>query len=379
MPDHQIEEAIILMNAFARRTGLSSNRTPQRYLWTDAFAVCNYLGLAGATGEQEYLALAVRLADQVHHVLGRYREDDPRQGWISGLSDAEGEAHPVIGGLRIGKPLPERAVDEPFDERLEWERDGQYFHYLTKWMHALDQLGRATGDFRYAGWACELAVTAHKAFSRHPGMVWKMSTDLKRILVPSMGQHDPLDGYLTALQLQATASDFGRMGDHKNLEAAIRDYRQMTDKTDLVTADPLGIGGLLVDAWRVVQLMVRGVNVDSRLLERLLVAAHQGLTFYAVEGELTAPAEFRLAFRELGLAIGLLGIKQLEQIDTVIVPENRLKPLTRFISLSEQIISFWRDPMHQRVASWRDHRDINEVMLATSLLPAGFLGTMQSS
>jgi hypothetical protein len=36
----------------------------------------------------------------------------------------EGEAHPTQGGLRIGKALPERRVDEPFDEQLEWERAG---------------------------------------------------------------------------------------------------------------------------------------------------------------------------------------------------------------------------------------------------------------
>jgi hypothetical protein len=34
--------------------------------------------------------------------------------------------------LRIGKQLAERRPGERFDERLEWERDGQYFHYLTR-------------------------------------------------------------------------------------------------------------------------------------------------------------------------------------------------------------------------------------------------------
>lgn len=36
-------------------------------------------------------------------------------------------------------------------------------------------------------------------------MYWKMSIDLSSPLVPSMGQHDPLDGLITYLQLQATA------------------------------------------------------------------------------------------------------------------------------------------------------------------------------
>ena len=41
MPDSRIREAIELMTGFAERTGLSSERPQQRYLWTDGFAVCN--------------------------------------------------------------------------------------------------------------------------------------------------------------------------------------------------------------------------------------------------------------------------------------------------------------------------------------------------
>ncbi len=47
------------------------------------------------------------------------RPDDSRRGWISGLGEAEGERHPTLGGLRIGKELPERRAGEPFDERLD--------------------------------------------------------------------------------------------------------------------------------------------------------------------------------------------------------------------------------------------------------------------
>ena len=165
MTDLKIKEAVSLMDAFAERTGLTSGRRPQRYLWTDAFAVCNYLGLARATGEPRYMELALRLVEQTHHTLGRHRHDAPRSGWISGLGEREGEAHPTRGGLRIGKDLPERGPDDAFDERLEWDRDGQYFHYLTKWMHALDQVSRATKNPRFSTWAHELAATAHRAFS----------------------------------------------------------------------------------------------------------------------------------------------------------------------------------------------------------------------
>jgi hypothetical protein len=184
MPQSQIQQAITLMNDFAERTGLDSDRPVRRYLWTDAFAVCNYLGLARSSGNQRFKGLALRLVNQVHRTLGRHRQDDARHGWISGLAESEGEVHPTRGGLRIGKSLPERGARDPFDEQLEWERDGQYFHYLIKWMHALDQLSRATGESRYNLWARELAAAAHAAFIESPAsglpirMVWKMSIDL---------------------------------------------------------------------------------------------------------------------------------------------------------------------------------------------------------
>ena len=97
-----------LMDEFADATGVSGNRKPRRYLWTDAFAVCNFLGLYRQTGDDRYLKFASRLVDQVHHILGRHRDDDPRRGWISNLAEHDGEQHPTSGGPRIGKTLNER-------------------------------------------------------------------------------------------------------------------------------------------------------------------------------------------------------------------------------------------------------------------------------
>ena len=89
-----------IMSDFARLTGLSpEERTPRRYLWTDAFAVCNFLELYRQTGDGEYRQLALRLVDQVHRHLGRHRDGDLRTGWISGLDEAEGGMHPTAGGL----------------------------------------------------------------------------------------------------------------------------------------------------------------------------------------------------------------------------------------------------------------------------------------
>ena len=140
-----------IMMEFAGETGLSpARKSPRRYLWTDAFGVCNFLGLYDQTGEKTWLDLALQLVDQVHQTLGRHREDDSRTGWISGLDEEQGRKHPTHGGLRIGKELNERKPRDPLDERLEWDMDGQYYHYLTKWMHALNRVSRVTGDLTYA-------------------------------------------------------------------------------------------------------------------------------------------------------------------------------------------------------------------------------------
>jgi hypothetical protein len=345
-----------LMAAFAARTGLSSAQPSRRYLWTDAFAVCNYLGLFHETGDRAKLDLALRLVDQVHHTLGKHRTDDRRRGWISGLDEAAGEAHPTRGGLRIGKPRQERSPAEPIDERLEWERDGQYFHYLTKWMHALDQVSRVTGESRYSLWARELAEAAWRAFVHASDggrrMYWKMSIDLTRPLVFSMGQHDPLDGMLTALELEATATDAGFRG--PDLSAAIADYAAMLELSALATDDPLGIGGLFVDAARAARLSVRGALTQRPGLHAAIQeAAHIGLARYLSRRELRAPAVHRLAFRELGLAIGLTG--------------------TRYAAVGDGIREFWLEPANRANSTWTEHADINEVMLATCLVPGGFL------
>ena len=98
---------------------------PRRYLWTDAFAVMTDLGLYEVTGDERFVERAVQLVDDVHHVLGQHRSDDVREGWLSGLDGEEAERHPTRGGLRIGKPLPERPPGAAYDALGEWDRDGQ--------------------------------------------------------------------------------------------------------------------------------------------------------------------------------------------------------------------------------------------------------------
>ena len=374
---------------FARLTGLDpASAHPRRYLWTDAFAVCNYLDLFQKTTNLTYRDLALRLVDQVHHTLGRHRNDDCRTGWISGLALQEGELHPTRGGLRIGKSLPEREIIELYNAQREWDRDGQYYHYLTKWMHALNRVSRVTGNPDYVTWAIELAQTAHAGFTYHPSpggrkkMYWKMSIDLSRPLVPSMGQHDPLDGLITYNELQLTATRVFGQPVQPVLVQEIADMTDICRGISLNTADPLGIGGLLSDAIRITQLTMQGGPVYAGLLETLIDSALVGLDSLTESGSLELPARHRLAFRELGLSIGLAGVEKLPEwisknqglSDSTSSLQQRIKSLLEYVPLKEKIEQFWLDGKNREAFTWTEHREINMVMLATSLAPDGFLG-----
>jgi hypothetical protein len=379
-----------LMTEFAARTGLAPvAEASRRYLWTDAFAVCNFLELYRRTGEDNFLALARRLVDQVHQTLGRHRPDEGRSGWLSGLDEEAGRRHPTAGGLRIGKKLNERGPADPYDDRLEWERDGQYYHYLTKWMHALHCLGVVTADSTYNLWARELVKAVHPRFIfRLPGdnrqyLHWKMSIDLSRPLVPSMGQHDPLDGLITYRLLQGPAGGVPESPPSPRLDREIAELAAICQGKSWATDDPLGIGGLLCGAWQLAQLLGRGDGHSAALPASLLPAARAGLDSFAAGNTLRLPADYRLAFRELGLAIGLHAVARLGALLAAkAVPGRLAKSLApavaavlNYQALAGKIEDFWLTAASRGTSTWLEHRDINTVMLATSLVPDGFLLT----
>lgn len=402
--------ATVLMEQFAKRTGLltaaeqaspRSQRAPAqtRYLWTDAFAVCNFLGLArhfassgDDSGRRKYEHLAYVLVDSVHDILGRHRADDPDQNrrlkWLSGLPDEEARQHPTLGGLRIGKRDPERRADEAYDSSEEWDRDGQYFHYITKWMGALDQMARYSGEAKFNTWARELGSKAVSSFTYATRfgidrMYWKMSTDLTRPQVLSMGAQDPLDGYVTLKRLLPTQDTLFPTGEADKLEAkqVERDMKCLEPMIDISpTTDPLGIGGMLTDAYFMWNVAGMEINLQSSLIEQLLQCSLIGLKAYSHSRDLDQSADFRLAFRELGLCIGIQAIglichKQLDVPTKDVESKIRayFQKVVEFEPMVQKIQTFWLDPKNQRSRRWTEHIDINEVMLATSLAPEGFL------
>jgi hypothetical protein len=375
-----------IMIEFAESTGLSNpENPPRRYLWTDAFGICNFLELYRQTADEHWRRSALNLINQVHTVLGHHRQDDPRTGWISNLSESEGARHPTIGGLRIGKSMNERKPADPYNEREEWDRDGQYYHYLTKWMHALNRMSRSTGESTFNLWAIELARTAHAAFvytlpSGHKRMYWKMSIDLSFPLVASMGQHDPLDGLITYRQLQATAQELSPSPEAR-LDSEIADMESLCQGHHWTTADPLGIGGILSDAYRVLQLDLETEFTRTTLFNELLESSLVGLDAFTQGHSLGLSADYRLAFRELGMSIGLHAVERIKgliELRPDVFPQNhpahgQINRLHQYVPLGQTIETFWRDPRCRESQTWTGHLDINRVMLATSLAPDGYL------
>jgi hypothetical protein len=101
-----------------------------------------------------------------------------------------------------------------------------------------------------------------------------------------------------------------------------------------------------------------------------------GLAGHGRGEPLAEPASRRLAFRELGLAIGLHALERMLALHAR--PERvraRLSDLARHLPLAGGIDDFWCAASNRQGPTWRAHPDINAVMLATSLAPGGYLGS----
>lgn len=200
------------------------------------------------------------------------------------------------------------------------------------------------------------------------------------ILLSHSTKADPLDGFITYCQLQATAAKDSEKPALLNLGAEISDMANICKGKSWVTDDPLGIGGLLGDAYRMVQLIANGDFEQTDLMETVLDSSLIGLKSYVTGNSLKLPVRYRLAFRELGLSIGLRAVDRLQEL----IVQNpgvfkkypmysRIESLIRYRPLSGIIETFWLERTNREAATWMAHRDINMVTLATSMAPDGYL------
>lgn len=306
--------------------------TKSRYLWTDAFGVVNYISLAAETGKSHYLDQADALIKAVHGVLGRERPGGAHAARLDGAT----ADHPTAGGLRIGK-----VADEGYPDG-----DGQYYHYLTKWAFALNRMTLARGDPVYNTWAAELLAAAHPRFVRRPAgggpphMVWKLSIDMNRPVVPSEGNLDPYDGLVTVRLVRAAAADPGAV-----LAAEEADFEEMVAAKyhRYTSTDPLDLGeALWLTHWAAEEPWAAEVARRSAA----------GLDALWNDGYFREPAGFRLAFRELGTTLG--------------VQVNAAAGAAWRDSRAPALHAFWAPRLLERDAG------ITPVMMAASLVPGAW-------
>jgi hypothetical protein len=195
------------------------------------------------------------------------------------------------------------------------------------------------------------------------GIYWKMSTDLSRRLTYAMGMHDALDGFITFRELQHASWKKRPILEVPDLTSAIESLSKLCGKRDWTTTDPLGIGGLFFDACRLSQLA--SGDADRDLLEQLTHASEKSLRAFLTSRSLRRSSSPRLAFRELGLAIGLTAAPTI--IDLAHATSDQYR------SLADQLVNVWLPLAHSPDELWQAHRDINDVMLATALIPETFL------
>lgn len=265
-----------------------------RYLWTDAFGLLNFLTLYRETSSPAYLTYARNLATAVHGTLGRTRDG---RSLLPGATPA----NPLGGGLRIGKEAEGGS-----------DGDGQYHHYLTLWMFGLNRLSIATQEKSWNDQAIALAKAIHPAFvhersSARPRMVWKMSMDLKRVLVGSEGNLDPVDGFVVFRLLQETDGAGSQV-----LENEIGQYERIvrTKWRGYGSSDPLDLGMTLWTAhWF-------GVGEGrEEWAEALVRAAARDVGELFGEGYFERPVRRRLAFREFGTVMGMRCAMEVGQWD----------------------------------------------------------------
>lgn len=291
-----------------------------RYLWTDAFGLVNLITLSKETASPVYLTLAKQLAHTVHNVLGRTRDGAAR---LPRATDAE----PLAGGLRIGK-MAEHGPDG----------DGQYHHYLTLWMFALNRLALATGEPEYNRLAVQLAKAVHPHFVlRRNGealrMVWKVSTDLGTVLVPSEGHLDAATGFVVYRLLQRTAEHMDPHGGGGG-------------GTLHASRDPLDLGmGLWMCHFFREEEWAATLGRQSLEMARTVLDAKTGL--------MARDASRRLAFREFGTCLGLECYGADAEIEKGL----------------EAVVGFWHRYLEE--STDEDLRPISLVMYAAALIPGG--------
>ncbi|XP_065069038.1 uncharacterized protein LOC135694291, partial [Rhopilema esculentum] len=226
-----------------------------RYLWTDAHGLCNLLTLYYASGDSAYLIEAEQLVTDVYKVLGRKK------------------------GIRIG--------EEP-------DRDGQYFHYLTKWIYALGELGKLKPEYHEK--AVKLAKDIHPHFFvKGRGVVWKMLEDLSGPYPGyGFGGLDFYDGYIVYKTLDQAALS-SEIADMRSLIQ--KDYIEFSCTQDLGLGETLWMTHHFPDEPWAQVLRQRSIQQ----LDKMWIPQEEGKGFFCRH---PSSPRVKFAFTNYGVSVG---------------------------------------------------------------------------
>lgn len=320
-----------------------------RYLWTDGFAVTNFLTLYKLTNDARYLTFARSLVQTVHDVLGYTRDGQSR---LSGAT----EACPLNGGLRIGK-----------HDEVGSDGDGQYFHYLTVWMFALNRMTHVSGDIWYNEQAVNMARAVLPRFmystdTTRPRMYWKLTMDLSKPLVTGEGNLDPIDGYVMYKLLQETAATLDKTNEGI-LEHEIVLLKKIVDTKwkNYHSTDPLDIGMTLWTVYWLKEPEQWAVTLQKRAAHCLDQLVRSGY----FNPKIKSPSQ-RLAFREFGTALG---------VQCLLSGEDQATSGSELGELPKSICKTWEEvglvpvPTNRQEGRMAELMPITAVMYAAAVLP----------
>jgi len=314
--------------------GLCADGHQRRYLWTDAFGVLAFVSIAdryekdGNTSEADkYRRAADTLVRTVHCCLGAPRSSKSVDAMTVSETSPTGHV-----GLRIGKVSSKKVTD------YGMQYDGQYWHYIDKWLLALARSGHVQEGIQIAKTCFPVFFDTGDGTGWNGGIRWKLSVDASA--PPSLQRAAASDDTLVALivfsilEAHRTADMPSLREEIGLLNVALKGYRPR------VTDDPLGWGlEAMYDQW-----------LEGHPRKRALAS---------LESSALHPSHLSLPFRLYGAMIGARlageGVASPEKVD-------------RLIELSLQ---------HEAQAAKRgfeEHSTINRVMLAACLLCPGSLG-----
>jgi len=315
--------------------GLCADGLQRRYLWTDAFGVLSYVSIAeryeteGKMLEADkYRRAADTLVKVVHECLGTPRSNKPED------SMTKDEASPTgYVGLRIGKVHSRKVTD------YGMTYDGQYWHYVDKWLLALARSGHVTEGIQIAKSCFPSFFDAGEDGTGWAGGIrWKLNVDASA--PPSLQRARASDDTLVALivfsilEAHRAPSDASLADEIKSLKVSLQGYRPR------VTDDPLGWGlEAMYDQF------VKGHTRQAALKSLQSSALHSS--------HLSLP--FRLYGAMIGARVAGESVASQDTVDQLV--ELSLK--------------------HERRASAsgvEEHSSINRVMLAMCMLCPGALG-----